>query len=221
MDLRSNEPPIAVIPPGEDMTPLIGGTTAERMQFHVSPTGRTLASTIAGGGGSRTDVVRIESMALRAVLDESVLGLTDDVAIVRRGAPMISGELRIAGIAIDSADLLWTYPIERDETTIATFGQPFVYGDKVAITMRVRVEGADRQLLVSIDTKSGDRRELLSQGDGEAWLYLVPGLSTGDQLALANARFEDALDDADHIDISLLDLEERSLDRDVFRIELP
>jgi len=112
-------------------------------------------------------------------------------------------------------------PIERDETAIASFRQPFVYDEKVAITIHARAEGADRQLLVSIDTTSGERRELLSQGDGEAWLYLVPGLSTGDQLALANASFEDALSDADHIDISLFDLGERSLDQDVFRIELP
>lgn len=220
-DLRADEPPIAVLPAGEDMTELIGETTAERMPFHVSPTGRTLASTIAGGGGSRADVLDLQSMTPRAVLDESVIGVTDDVAIVRRGTRGPTGGLRVGAFDIDSGELLWKYPIEGSDTTIATFTQPYLYDDSAAITIHARVEGADRLLLVSIDASSGEVRVLLSQGLGEAWLYLVPELSTGDQLALAKARFEDALDDNDHVDVSLFDLGEESLDRDVFRITLP
>jgi hypothetical protein len=221
MDLRGDEPPIAVLPAGEDLTELIGGTTAERKQFQLSPTRRTLASTIAGGGGYRTDVLNLQSMTPRAVLNESVVGVTDHVAIVRRGVPAPNGGVRLGAVDIDSGEVLWKYPTEGSNTAIATFTRPYLYDDSAAIALHARVEGADRLLLVSIDASSGEARVLLSQGVGEAWLYLVPELSTGDQLALAKARFEDALDDTDHVDVSLFDLGEDSLDRDVFRITLP
>ena len=221
LDLRSPKPPFVVVPPGKDLSRLIGQTTAEHQQFQVSPTGRTLASTIAGGGGFLTNFVSTESYAHRALLDESVAGLTDDVAIVRRGGPISSGPLRVGAVAIDSGDLLWTYPIETDGITLASLGQPFVYGDNVAISIRALDEDVHRQLLVSIDVQSGEVRDFLWQGEDEARLYLIPELSTSNQLAMAEASLDDALSDADHVEISLFDLGEQFLEKDAFRIDLP
>lgn len=220
MDLQSNGSPTSVVPPGEDLTPLMGETTVERLPFQVSPTGRTVASTIAGGSGYRTDVIAADSLAPRAVLDESVVGLTDDVAIARRGAPITTGPVVIAAVDIDSGKTKWIYPTD-DETGISTFRQPFVHGDRVVLTIHAIRQGADRQLLISIDTRSGDVQQYLSQSDEESWLYIVPELSTGDQLALAKASFEDALSDEGHVGISLFDSADRSLERNVFRIDLP
>jgi hypothetical protein len=221
VNLGTDEPPVAVIPPGEDLTPFVGGVTVERLAFQVSPSGRSISSTIGGGGGYRSNVIDVPTLSERAVLRETVIAIADDVAIVRRGGPVSDGLPSLAAISIESGALRWSYPAPSDEMAIVDFKPSVVLDEAVAFSFSGQSEGFRKQLIVLIDLDTGRARELISWDPGETWQRLIPELSFNEQLALADAEFEDGLANDRILSISLINVQSEEWTPDVFDIELP
>jgi hypothetical protein len=217
-----NSTPIAIVAPGEDLSRFVGGLTVERLPFLVSLSERTLASTVGGGGGYRTDIIDTAELSLRAQLQgDTAIGVSDSVAIVRRGEPVTDGPVTIAAVDIESQATNWRLPSSADDTAIKTLGYPAVLSSSIAMSLHVVRNDLDQRVVVLIDIATGTSQDLIVHGPGDERLFVLPSLSSDSRIALSTATFEDAMGDDGRVSVSLLDLDTGELQVDAFRIDLP
>lgn len=219
-EAREEVAPIAIVEPGATLSGELCGKGLDR-----SPSGLTISiRTLCAGSRLWTDVIDTATQVRTARLEgDWILALTDDTLLLADFVPTETLPLGQGGVtAVDRAtgDVLWRFP---DRAEIAGFasGHWVALGSSFMTHAHWLTPTGQQVVLSAFDARSGVEHELLRQQDGPAALWATFESSSAAHLVLTAGFDLRAQIRLAGTPVSLLAIEDASLERDAFEIDPP
>jgi hypothetical protein len=218
--LDGNDPPVELVEAGTGLGSPLGG----RSPLRVSPSGRTIASSVVGDVVIAADIIDTSSQSLRARLrGEIVLALNDHIVVSADEPPTDAPRGWVRAVDIDSGEMLWRYPPLdlRDGFDFSVDSMQAVGPSFLGQFQRVR-DGISESVIAMFDARDGGRRQILVQNRGSpSYVEVVRGLVSDELAGVANGSFYglEELVTEPGATASILDLRTGELTLDAFTLQ--